>query len=645
MTREIDKRDFSVNRTTSAKMGQLKQRASTISDRLPEEHRIEIKKFDATTANPSLITSENAPAEKGNYVQRALDHLRNIGPVLGLEPTQPAEFIPDPTINQTSSGNVAVNFLQQYKGIPIFEAAQMVRFSPNGRLDDVAGSSITISKDMTVSSKLTVQDAVMKAAKLVAEPTQAEQEATDQFGEPFKFKKVDLTNFTPKIIATIHNKPDLPTVLESGPFGDKIRANLIWFPLNNDDIRLSWEIILTMPNAEGIYRTIVDAANGDILYSHQIMNYLTGRGRVFAVDGGTNRQLLNFPIPLGSYGLPNPQPPRDPLPQGFPDNWISSNNTFGNCVHAHLGYTGPPMTGTTSDDDTVSFDPQDQFDDDQKVLNIFYYNCFMHDFAYQLGFDENHFNFQQDNFGRGGIPNNPVNAQSHPGPVTGTANMSTPPAGTSPTMNMGLVTETNRHTAFDSSVVFHEYTHGITNRLIAGGNNTTALESIQSGGMGEGWSDYIACTINKSTVVGAWVVNDPRGIRGFPYDDNFPDNFGNLGTGRYTEVHNIGEIWCATLLEMSRNIDTIRPRLGVQLVIDGVKLTRDNPSFLDARDGIFLALSGMRDSNQLTVEQYSSVWTLIWKVFAKYGMGPNAQSNGAQLSGIIADLNAPSSGP
>jgi extracellular elastinolytic metalloproteinase len=361
--------------------------------------------------------------------------------------------------------------------------------------------------------------------------------------------------------------------------------------------------------------------------------------------------MVNFPIPLSSYDLPNPQSPREPLPQGFPDNWISSDNTFGNCVHAHLGFTGPATAGATSDDGTVTFDPTDQFGDDQKVLNIFYYNCFMHDFAYLLGFNEGHFNFQQDNFGRGGIPNDPVNARSHPGPVNGTANMSSPPDGTSPTMNMGLVTSTNRHTAFDSSVVFHEFTHGITNRLVAGGNNTTALESIQSKGMGEGWSDFIACTINKSTIVGAWVVNNQRGIRGFPYDDNFPDNFGDLGTGRYDgsgqdrTVHNIGEIWCATLLEISRKIDNIRHRLGLQLVVDGVKLTRDNPSFLDARDGIFLALSGMRDSNQLTVEQYRSVWTIIWRVFAKYGMGPNAQSNGAQLSGIVSDFNVPASGP
>lgn len=92
---------------------------------------------------------------------------------------------------------------------------------------------------------------------------------------------------------------------------------------------------------------------------------------------------------------------------------------------------------------------------------------------------------------------------------------------------------------------------------------------------------------------------------------------------------------------MSRKIDDIKHRLGVQLVIDGVKRTRDNPSFLDSRDGILHALSDMRDSNQLTNAQYGSARTIIWRVFAKYGMGPNAQSNGAQSSGIVADFNVP----
>lgn len=174
--------------------------------------------------------------------------------------------------------------------------------------------------------------------------------------------------------------------------------------------------------------------------------------------------------------------------------------------------------------------------------------------------------------------------------------------------------------------------------------NDHALEAPQSSGMGEGWGDYIACTINNSTVVGAWVVNRPGGIRGFPYTSNFPAKFGDLGTGRYTEVHNIGEIWCAALMEMNRKIGI---KLGVQLVVDALKLSPVSPSFLDMRDAILAALDNKRTAGQLSVTEHSTARQGIWTAFAGFGMGPRARSSGASLSGIVADFQTPdqTSGP
>ena len=61
-------------------------------------------------------------------------------------------------------------------------------------------------------------------------------------------------------------------------------------------------------------------------------------------------------------------------------------------------------------------------------------------------------------------------------------------------MNMGLVAGgINRHTAFDSDVVYHEFMHGVTTRLVGGGLNPHSLDNLQSGGMGEGWGDYVSC--------------------------------------------------------------------------------------------------------------------------------------------------------
>lgn len=640
MAREVDRRNFSVNKVTRIRETELESIASEVSDHLPGAHRVRIEKFDPNTGNPSMIASESAPPEKGNYIQRALDHVQGIRRALGFAATQPAEYVADPNVLETSSGAVAVHLQQQYKSIPIFQAAQAVRFSPDGTLNETAGTTVTVTHEKEVRPKLSVIEAVLRAAQHIAAPHPEEQAAKDQFGQPKKIKSVDLTGFVPKVIATYSNKPEQPTVLEAGPFGDKIKAGLTWFPLDND-LRLSWEVIIAMPHYEGQYRTMVDAETGEILYCRQILQSVAARGNVYRADGGSPRQMTAFPRPLTDYGLLIP----GNLPTGFPDDWVTGDRAIGNGVDAHLGDFGNTIQGTIQDG-VLTFDPADPVGDEQKVLNIFYYNCCMHDYLYLLGFREADGNFQQDNFGRGGVPTDRVDARAHSGEVWGTANMYTFVDGSSPVMNMGLVASTNRHTALDSTVVFHEFTHGLTNRLVGGPMNDRALEAPQSGSMGEGWSDYIACTINDTKVAGAWVLDDPRGIRGFPYDSNFPDSFGNIGGGRYTEnpitgeipLHQIGEIWCATLMEMNRKIGT---NLGVQLVVDALKLTPANPSFLDARDAILLALDSMLDAGKMSPTEHAATKKGMWESFARFGMGPDAQTNGASLSSIVGDFETP----
>jgi extracellular elastinolytic metalloproteinase len=156
--------------------------------------------------------------------------------------------------------------------------------------------------------------------------------------------------------------------------------------------------------------------------------------------------------------------------------------------------------------------------------------------------------------------------------------------------------------------------------------------------MGEGWSDYIPCTIHQTTIVGDWVANRPHGIRGYPYDSNFPDHFGKIGQGRYTEEHTIGEIWCATLLEMNRKIGV---NLALHLVVDALKLSPANPSFLDMRDAILSALDNKLAAQQLTPAEHKAARRGIWEVMAKFGLGPQASSNGASLAGIVADFGLP----
>ena len=155
-----------------------------------------------------------------------------------------------PKVQYAEGGGTAVHLQQQHQGIPIFEGTQTVRFGPDGALRETVGGCVTVGRETPSTPNLPVGEAVARAAQHVAEPDDDERGATDQFGEPLDLASVDLTGFEPHILAAFNEKPEQSTVLNPGPFGDNIKASLILFPLD-DDLKLSWEVILTMPGYLG----------------------------------------------------------------------------------------------------------------------------------------------------------------------------------------------------------------------------------------------------------------------------------------------------------------------------------------------------------------------------------------------------------
>jgi extracellular elastinolytic metalloproteinase len=656
MARELDRRDFTTSAVTPGRQRELNDLAAGLSSEagllgvtLPP---FVIGGVDPTTNNPSVVTFAPAPPDAGatggltaggdrsqDLVGRALEVVGTIGGVLGLAPGQPAEFDADLSVQGATSGARTVHLEQKYKGIRVFQASRVVRFGPDGGLDALVGRTVTVGTDLDVAPKLSAQEAVTAAARFVAEPGgdagDAEPER-DEFGTPVPRPQVDLADFEPRVLARFLNRPDQPTLFDAGPFHDQIRANLVWFPLGVDELTLAWEVVLTLPGMVDQYRVLVNAANGEPLYARQLVQDLRAAASVFPVDGGRPRQTLDLPVPPESYGVPVP---RD-LPPGFPGDWADGDTTAGNTTIARYGDTDRLFQGRDAGG-TVVFEAAAPNGQDQAVVNAFFLSCLMHDFYYLLGFREESGNFQQTNAGPLGAAGDRVDVRVYPTEIPRTASMFTPVDGSSPTLKLGLVSATGNHTAMDATVVAHEYTHGVTNRLVGGPRNVSALEAPQCRGMGEGWGDYVGCTVTGASVVGAWLVNRPGGIRGFPYDASFPaqtEHFGKLGTGRYTEEHNVGEIWCATLMEVNRRIGA---GLAVQLVVDALKLSPANPSFLDMRDAILAALDFKARAGQVTPSDLPRLRDSIWQAFAKFGMGPNAACNGPFLAGIVADFTTP----
>jgi extracellular elastinolytic metalloproteinase len=93
---------------------------------------------------------------------------------------------------------------------------------------------------------------------------------------------------------------------------------------------------------------------------------------------------------------------------------------------------------------------------------------------------------------------------------------------------------------------------------------------------------------------------------------------------------------------------TLNRRLGVaptrQIVFDALRLTAANPSFLDMRDDL-LATAELLDQAGRLDRPLPELRSLLWEVFARFGMGPGARCQGAQLLGIVADRNVPHAAP
>jgi hypothetical protein len=111
-----------------------------------------------------------------------------------------------------------------------------------------------------------------------------------------------------------------------------------------------------------------------------------------------------------------------------------------------------------------------------------------------------------------------------------------------------------------------------------------------------------------------------------------------IGGGPNNEVHNAGEIWCATLWEVFVNLVAKHQhaegeRRMLLYVVNGLKFTPSQPTFTQARDGIISAVTAL-DPGDLPD---------VWAGFAKRGMGRNAVSPPSQsttLTGVVEDFTA-----
>ena len=104
------------------------------------------------------------------------------------------------------------------------------------------------------------------------------------------------------------------------------------------------------------------------------------------------------------------------------------------------------------------------------------------------------------------------------------------PDGTPGFVGFGLfsIGTCRRDSGLDATVIYHEFTHGVSTRMVGGPQNVATLGSFQGGALGEGWSDAFPLSIFNDPVAGAYVTCNPRGIRSAPYNMH-PATYADFG--------------------------------------------------------------------------------------------------------------------
>ncbi len=443
-------------------------------------------------------------------------------------------------------------------------------------------------------------------------------------------------------------------------------AERVLFPTARG-IRLAWKTFTRISDAETDL-SIVDAVTGEVLWRANLtVSDSEGVGQ--AVEyypgdvplGGGEPHQVSFPV-LDETALSgnNAHVYSDPDDDDAADPADEVPSISG----LHWSYVPVFDTTTASQNcSTLFFCTWDmtvprswEINREAFGVQLYHFLNVYHDhlLADPIGFTEAAGNFQLVNESGLGLGGDPVQGQFLDGANLdggvpdashlNDANMSTPPDGGSPTMQLYLnrtissfPTIPTSDSGSEADTVYHEYTHGLSGRLVTFPDGTWALSSAQAGAMGEGWSDWYAidfadnqgyffdtpasgdAVIFRYTAGGGMFRHEatdcPVGVvatgcegtagsgpGGFTYGD-----FGHVRKG--PEVHADGEIWTQTLWDVREALGSF---VTEGIVTRAMELSPPEPTYLEMRNAIIQADQ---------VAHAGAHVDELWSIFAHRGMG------------------------
>jgi extracellular elastinolytic metalloproteinase len=578
--------------------------------------------------------------------QIARDYVRAHPDVFGLDAAAVAKLSLR-RIYVDIAGTSHLSFVQSVGGIPVFGNGVQANVARDGRLVNVVGSPVAGLPSAAGAPGISASQARTAAIASVEETAKA---------------------------ATAR--------VESGItlFSNGDRAQPVYF-MTVSGPRLAWQT-LTSPTSREMYTSVVDAASGRVLYRQSLTSADNGLAWDYypgAPKGGVQK-VRNFTTP---GWLPNDSPwlagnVAHVYNDANDDNTAEKSEEITPSGHRQFTY---PFTAFNSVSPSCSAQFQCSWDPKtalswqtnlrQNGVQVFYYLGKYHDHLRDapIGFTRTAGNFEA-------VDGDAVQAEVEDGSNTASglpdpnhadnANMSTPPDGQAPRMQMYLFPDpANPADPFlptnggdEADIVYHEYTHGLSNRLVVDALGNSTLGTIQAGAMGEAWSDWYAMdfltnlgfqadTPDPGDVrIGNYVGAGADLIRTQPMDcpvgtasPKCPGTPG-AGPGGYTygdfgriigqpEVHADGEIWGETLWDLRTALGS---HLAESLVTRAMELSPANPSFLDMRNAILQA-------DQVVNKGKAN--TKIWTVFAHRGMGWFAGAVDGDDTAPVEDFSMP----
>lgn len=555
---------------------------------------------------------------------------------------------------QTSHNGVThLIYKQQFNGVDVFNAEWVVNVAPDGSILNSGG---TLFAAPASGVGLPPANSAMASARA------AVRHINPKVGQ----------NYFPLITGTTSRKNGIK--LAGGQLPLDVEGELIWYG-DQSGVKPAWLFYITDTDGIQRYATVVDDATASVRAQQPLTFFQSPppgpKGQVFERESPQPNPTPGVRLTAAPPLVDRTLQPFTGDPKASPVGWVTSNQTVGNNAIVGENLLGTAFLTTpaitTAPDGNFSFPlqlgasaPSPLTFTDAANTNLFYWMNRAHDLHYAAGFDEAAGNFQASNLGRPGTDGDPIYAYSHYGAQSLSFAQLENAFWTARSIEDGaqsmvamFLSQSNNNDFFtdgsyDSVVMVHEYTHGVSERLVRQGYST-----FQGASMGEAWSDFYGIEYTLPTgappdgVYAAaeyfdqsWGTGD---IRSRPYSTNLdvnPITYATLGHVAYgfPEVHADGEIWFEAMWEARANLikqfgEAEGRRRIRMLVMDGMKLSVPAPSMVDMRDAILLADR---------VDFSGASQAQLWAAFAKRGLGALAYSSGGNTVHVVSSFDLPS---